>query len=102
MARPGFHHRLRAHLASDNFEDKINGFMAQHAALVVKGCQVRRCEGGGGRADSKGDGARRVVEDVEYSPEAHDTWRSYLELIENHMEILKEAEGLDPVRPRSR
>ena len=41
MASPGFINRLREHLGSDDFEERIERFLDKHAEEVVKSSETK-------------------------------------------------------------
>ena len=81
MPNLSFDEKLRHHLASEEFDERIESFLRKHAKKALKGSEF---------AEAKSSDA---VEG-EFTLEANDIWNKYLSIIEDHMKILQEEEEM--------
>lgn len=81
-----FESRLRDHLADDDFDDAINNFMKKYSTRALANCK-----------DSKEIDDKIGRDNSEYSLQSYDIWQQYLQIIEDHLSILQNREGLNNV-----
>jgi hypothetical protein len=82
-----FQQRVREHLADEEFDQRIEAFMRQHARRVAAGSEIVEAK-------------RSAPMEGEFSLQAHDAYREYLRLSEEHWEnfCVQESISRDELR----
>ena len=79
---------LRDHLAQDDYDERIEGFLTAHAGEVARGST------GGPTANEDGDG--------EFTLAVTEVFQQYLRLVETHLEGFLERHRISPEQFKSR